>query len=552
MKRSITPFNMTLLCVTRTEELLLKPITTLDLYDGNTGEFNDKGLFSVPIFGRVGEKRRATEFARIPLKMKVMHPVIFNSLCRLKSLYKKVMEGTEYAVFDEKEKDFVKSDPVNGQTGYHFFVSHLQKLSPPRNRSIGRTAKIDALDKYRGEALQSNLLVLPAGLRDLYQDEDGRTKMDDCNTMYQRVIAINNAMPDKFYSSDEMEIYDRSRLQLQNAFCEIYAYFAGLIKGKRGFIQTAFASRRLYDGTRGVITSMDISVPNLASNKRAKFLDTIVGLYQLTKAILPKVKYYLNESVLKDVFSSVNGVTELTNMKTLKKEEVSLTGKDLDKWYSPTGFEALVKSLETVERRRDPVIVNGHYLALIFNNGRYFKIFRDIDELPEEYDRKHVRPLSYIELIYYAGYKHWNKHHAVITRYPVTSMGSTIPSGIYVKTTDVGLELQELNADWKPIEGAIAYEAPLLTNADVIYYHDSVSVPPPFLKPLGADFDGDMVSFNAVYTKEANEEIKKLLRSRRHYITPEGRLAWGAEIRTVELALRNISGPPLTSTKGAK
>lgn len=486
MKRAITPFNLSLLTVTRAESLVIKPVTVLDMYEGNTGNFHSQGIFSTEIFGRVGTKQRSTEFARIPLKMSILHPVTFKNLCKLKSLYKKIMEGTEYALFDKKAGDFIKADPINGQTGYDFFMEHVLYLKPERTRSIGRNNRVDNFDKYRSEMIQNNILVLPAGLRDIFTDSDGRTKMDDVNTLYQRAIAINNTLPDKYYSGDERSMYDRPRLQLQNAFSEIYEYYATLVKGKGGFIQKSFASRRIFDGTRGVITSLNISSPNLASNKRPKFMDAVVGMYQLAKATLPKVKYYLAQSILKDVFDTRTDHIELVNVKTLKKEPVPISGKTLDKWYSPIGYEEIIESLKTVERRAKPVVINDHYLALIFNNGKYFRIFRDIDELPEEYDRKYVRPLSYIELVYYAGYKEWNKHKGVITRYPVTGMGSTIPSGIYVKTTDVGIMATELDSQWLPMEGCIALEGPKL-DTSTIYYHDTISMPPPFLSPLGAD-----------------------------------------------------------------
>lgn len=550
MKRAITPFNISLLTVTRTESLLLKPITTLDMYEGNTGQFHSEGIFSTEIFGRVGSKKRSTEFARIPLKMTILHPVIFKNYCKLKSLYKKIMEGTEYAIYDKKTNDFIKADPGTGRTGFDFFISHAHTLAPPKTTSGGRNNRITTIDKYRNEAVQNNILVYPAGLRDVFADEDGRTKMDDVNTLYQRVIAINNTLPDKFYAAEEREMYDRARLQLQTAFNDIYDYFTTLISGKHGFIQKAFASRRLFDGTRGVITSLDVTCANLASNKRPKFMDAVAGMFQVAKAILPKTKYYLANSVLKDVFDTRSDVVELINKDTLKKEEVKITGKTLDQWYSPLGFERIVSSLRTVERRAKPVIIEGHYLALIFNNGKYFRIFRDIDELPEEYDRKYVRPLSYIELVYYSGYKEWNKHKAVITRYPVTGIGSVIPAGVYVKTTDVGIMANELDDQWRPIEGAIALEGPKL-DGEKLYYHDTISMPPSYLSPLGADFDGDTISFNMVYLEESIKEITKLLQSRRHYINAEGRLAFTVNVRTIDLALRNLSGPP-RKPKGAK
>ena len=47
---------------------------------------------------------------------------------------------------------------------------------------------------------------------------------------------------------------------------------------------------------------------------------------------------------------------------------------------------------------------------------------------------------------------------------------------------------------------------------------------PSRLERLGADFDGDVVSFNGVFTEEALKEIKELMGKRMNYVGPDGKL----------------------------
>jgi hypothetical protein len=50
------PFNIEILRITDKTTQALRPIRTMDSFDGATGNFNEDGLFSTSIFGRPGEK----------------------------------------------------------------------------------------------------------------------------------------------------------------------------------------------------------------------------------------------------------------------------------------------------------------------------------------------------------------------------------------------------------------------------------------------------------------------------------------------------------------
>lgn len=64
---------------------------------------------------------------------------------------------------------------------------------------------------------------------------------------------------------------------------------------------------------------------------------------------------------------------------------------------------------------------------------------------------------------------------------------------------------------------------------------------------LKITFDGDTVSFNGVYTEEANQEIADYLKTRTAYLRAGGGLAFDPNIETVELVLRSMTGPALSS-----
>ena len=161
------PFNISLLKLTPGQIRLLKPIKSLDTVDApGSSDFHPEGLFSTEIFGRVGEDSRDETFAYIPLKTTILHPVVFQRLERLKRLYSGILSGKSYAVWDEKEKDFVQSTEVDGKTGYHFFMSKWKDIKFKKGDSEIRNQRIDLINKYREEAVIKDVLVMPAGLRD--------------------------------------------------------------------------------------------------------------------------------------------------------------------------------------------------------------------------------------------------------------------------------------------------------------------------------------------------------------------------------------------------
>ena len=143
------PFNIDLLSsVSFTRSL--PEIRSLDIYERQDHlNFHPEGLYSTEIFGRMGEPARDNQFAFIDMKVPVLHPVIFKTLTTMRALYKNILSGKTYAVFNEKTSDFEASNAQDGKTGYAFFMSHFKSLALKRNRSKKRDLKIDLIEKYQ-------------------------------------------------------------------------------------------------------------------------------------------------------------------------------------------------------------------------------------------------------------------------------------------------------------------------------------------------------------------------------------------------------------------
>lgn len=485
MKPLDIPFNVELLKLDKQMLGLMKPVTSMDIVQTAGGDLAEDGLFSVSIFGRVGEEARDLRFSYIDIHTTVLHPVIYKRLERMKSLYAGIMSGKDYAVWNDETKDFDRSNEMDGHTGYQFFMDHWPKIVFKRNESAIRNLTIDLFNKYRDRATVDRILVLPAGLRDVETDDNGRLRIGEINEFYRRILAVSATIANT-HDSKTSPILNNARFMLQTAFNGIFDFLENMLQGKKGFLQGKWGSRRVFNGTRNVISTMNTSVKKLGGRNSPKFTDTIIGLHQLSRALLPVTIHALRTSYLSQIFNVGDATARLVDKRTLKSENVSLPHDIFDRYTTVEGLEKLIASYGQVETRHLPIELEGRYLALIYVDGKSnFKVFHDIDELPEGLDRKFVRPISLCELLYLSGYRIWNNYVGFVSRYPITGIGSCYPTTVYVKTTINGEMRYELSESWERLgDEYIALEFPVF---HPLTFLDSQVIPSARLAGLGAD-----------------------------------------------------------------
>lgn len=486
--RVSAPANIRFMHLTAERLARLKPIEVLDIFDGGTDDFHEAGLFSTTIFGRVGSDERDTQFSYIDIKVEIFHPFIYKALVQLKGLYKTIMSGHAYAKWNPVLKDFEASDIINGDTGYHFFFSHWREIEFRATGSTIRDARIRMVNEAKAEdrATTHYILVIPAGLRDVQVDHDGRVKVGEINEFYRPIINAANAISS---SSDlDTPIINTSRNTLQNNFNSIFEYLGNLLDDKGGFIQSKWGRRHLANGTRNVITSMDTSTIALGAPNAPDINSVGIGLYQLSKSVLPKTRHWLMTGWLAEVFNAGESKAYLVNPKSYKRELVDINVTTSDLWRTTSGLDKVINSFGMDDNRVNPIMVEGYYIGLVYRGpDDTFRIFNDIDELPENRNREDVYPLTLAELLYVAGYKEWNKIPMTTTRYPITGSGSIYVCYAYVKTTTKASVRYELGFDWERIpDGVPALEFPIMMGDNVTFI-DSLMPSPSRLAAAGGD-----------------------------------------------------------------
>lgn len=540
------PFNLAIIKLTEERLRTLRPVRSLDIFDGMSSNFHDDGLFSVSTFGRIGSDERDRKFGFIDIKAPVFHPIIHKRLIQLQAFYEKIMLGKAYARFDKVEQNFVPCAPdeEGAGTGYGFFCQHWENIKFKRNKSLARGFRVDVVEKYRDRALTDKILVLPAGLRDIEVDEHGHTKEHEFNEPYRKLVAVSNTLQGGVTARhsggfDNNQFLDGPRRSLQLAFNDIYDRIDNTIYGKKGFAQAKWGSRAIFNGTRNVISSMDTSTYYFGGPQTMRIYDTQIGLFQTIKGCLPVAVHCLSAGWLSQVFSAGDVNALLVNKKTLKPEYVQVSTEIVDRWTSVEGLEKIIDSFEEEHNRQKPIDIEGYWLGLIYVDDKSFKIFNDIDQLPAHLSPDNVHPLTMAQLIYLSGYRRWYDLPIHVTRFPVTGVGSMYPNMVYTRTTIKASPKVELDWDWEPMgDEYVAREFPDLDPHAT--FMDSQSPHPAYLAGLGADFDGDTASGDIVYSKEAVEEAKEYMNSRGFLVSPSGSLYTSADTDIIALVLRNL------------
>lgn len=534
------PFNISILELTPEKLKGIKPVRSLDILDESKRNYDEDGLYSSSIFGRSGDEIRDYRFSYIDIKVDIFHPILFKSLIQLKSLYSDIMAGKEFAIWDDEKKDFEKATALNGQTGYHFFIQHWKDIEHRKTISDLREQYILLIEKFKDKALTNKIVVLPAGLRDLEVNDNGRTEENEVNALYRKLISISNVINESSIKQNP-EVINSARWSLQTTFNDIYDIYTRIIKGKKKLVLGKWASRKVFNGTRNVITSMDTSLPFLGDENGITFNSTIVGLYQLMKAMLPITRFHLRTGFLSKVFISKDLPVRLVNRKTMKSEDVNVSTDFFDKWTSDDGLDKVIETFREESLRHKPVMIGEYYLGLIYKGpDGTFKIIQDIDDVPDDRDKAHVYPLTLCELFYLSIYHVANKYPGFVTRYPIANFGSIYPSYSYLKTTNKSEVRRELNDEWIiDTEKMPAKEFPLQSSS----FMNSLIPHSSRIARLNADFDGDTCSYTVVYSDTALRELKKFFNDKKAYLDTSGNIMHSVDMDTIAFVLHNLTGP---------
>ncbi len=481
------PTNLTLLDPRTIVPGVYKPVTSTDAFEGMTQNLNDDGLYSIEIFGKVGSKERDKTEAYIDTKLPVFNPTYLKALILIKALYQGILRGAEYAVFDEEKGDFIKSNILEGQTGFSYFVKQLNNLVFATTDSYKRGQRITLLIDFRNIALTDKVIVIPAGLRDIQFQANGAPTEPEITELYKALMFRTRVILGG-KNDAENPLYDAVRWGVQVAFNDIDQYLFDLLQGKGGIIQRRMSTRGVVGGTRNVITARKVSRKQLKTKMLVSPNSVDMGLFQGLLNYQYVCAHGVMNEYLQNVFTIGSQNAKLVNKKTLEYEYAEVPPSVVEKWTTFTGINKLFNGFADASLRNKEIVIDYRYLMLVYDDGKDVCVLHDINDLPEGKDRKLVKPITYMEFFYLSCFKAITEQLSQQTRYPIIGIGSIFPAMVNLITTEGAGERVIRNAfDWS--EKDVCYSYP--TRKEKQDYFDAMSVDPS--REAGLDSDHDLI-----------------------------------------------------------
>ena len=520
----------------------LKPISNPVFFDRN-GIPSQDGLLSNEIFG-ITKDDRTTIFAYIELAGEsFMHPLGYKTWCRLDSNVKLCAYEMDTFKLDEETGKLV-SDP-KGETGLKFLKKIIKKVNFKRTQSAKRGVKIDFLERFKDKLFTNNLIVIPAGYRDIETDNT-RIGVGEINKLYDSIIRDVNALKE---SEDYgLSINGSLRGRIQDNLVAIYdwicfgrfngvdAQASGLAK-KLGLIRRAGMKKSFDWGARLVICTQNLRVEDLKDIEVD--VDEIgLPLTALCANFFPYMVFWIRQW-----FS-----TQFTDMKytrgydiKVKEEMVNLElqdwrlvysderiKKELDRFmhglsnrFVPIEAPVTEEFLKNYRKkvRRPDARVSLAFKARNLEQSQVAKDYKsgkisDINSYPLT-----ERPLTWCDLIYQAAKDIAKDKMTLITRFPMDSYWNQFPAKIKVLST--------IKTEPLIINGTLYEEYPRIRMEDLFTNTSNkfidIALPNNSrLDSFGGDFDGDTISSKVPYSIEASDELYNAVREKKHYIGLDG------------------------------
>lgn len=526
-------------------------VTSNYITEPSTSKFHEHGLYSEAIFGAQSSPDRLTRFGYIDLHCRVMHPVVFKNVARLKRFYEGILGGTVYATFDAASSDFVPStqDDPKANTGFEFFMKYMRKINFSKSSSMNRNDKIEILERYKdNRVFMDKVIVIPAGIRDYRVDAGGKASVEEINKLYGAILRYALAIPE---GQGNNPIFNPIRLAIQRKILELYEYLQNLLSGpqggKEGFLQKKWGSRTVALSARDVISAASMATQDANDPKFHRYDETKVPLFLSAKLFEPAVIFQLKRIFFQYLVNPDTEQMSMIERKNMTLEYHTLGYQQKDRLLSSAGLSEFINQFSEAATRADPVTVKddndeSYYTHLVYDLDNEIYIFRSLstfkaqyeEQTKKKFDPSRVHPITHVEMLTIATWAACIGRFCLITRYPVVGLASTYPSRVHLVSTDRSRTVT-VRSEYTPTSFVVP-EYPILDAA----YVDSVSPHPSKLQGLGGDHDGDTISVHSVMMEEACACCERYLSGVESTVTPNRSLVVGGNTDAIDLVLYNM------------
>lgn len=488
----------------------LKPITSAKLTQFGGIPYSD-GLISNEIFGITTKSRRET-FAYIDLHNHFFHPHIYKAIRRMFRNIDKIINGEMYYRIDSSGR--LVEDEENGDTGLEFIYNNWEKINWTKNDEDNtdefgmRNERINLLKKYKKDELFTQYqIVIPAFFRDIKTGSSSGAETDDINNLYGRLIRLSSLLDRQGMFGFQ---FNTTNYNIQNTMIAIYDYFKHKLEKKNGMIRKYLMGKNVDYCIRTVITSPTYHADTV-DDLKISFEYTLVPLAQCCSLMYPFVVKWVKDFFDRNVIQHKNDMIFDNNG---SKEIIKVI--DPESYYSDKYIKKLIDGfMKDPESRFNKIEIPTNSKKPIYMKFTGRRMEGETNGELAIIDR----PMTRTDLLYMACEDIAKNKHIQVTRYPINkSYGiffSKIRVGSTAKTLPINISGRVYK--WYPdIDiNTPPHEVPTL-------FLDATQFSNSYLTGLNGDYDGDQTTEKILFTQEANEEIEKVIYSKKNYIDSKG------------------------------
>lgn len=495
---------------------------------------SEHGLLSNEIFG-ITKSERAGIYAYIDLGGYFLHPLAYKTLKKLNSKIENIVHGIDtYSITETGE--IVQDD--NGNTGIDWLKKNFSKIKFTKNDSRSRNLKIDFINMESDKIWINKYIVIPAYYRDV-DTKQASIGVGEINKLYSSLIIASKSL--KETANYGLTLSNATKGRIQNTLVQIFDWFgqgttingqktSGNLPGKTGLIKRGALYKTVDYSVRLVMSAPDLEAENIE--------DLMVDMDHAAEplaAVLCNFKPFVIFWLRRFFENEFAGKYEYPIL-TKNGESISVPILDYQIMFSDNILNSQIERfIHGYSNRFIPidVPVDMEELAKI-NKSRKEKINLDNIHMMIDYRLESVkndstskemihRPLTWCDLFYIAACEVTEDKMVLITRFPIDSYLNQFPSKIRVKSTVKTEPISiEINGETKLFKWyPVIREKDINKNTSPLF-SDTLSICNGIIGAMGMDYDGDTSIVKPVYTVEANEECRKVAKSKIQLVGMDG------------------------------
>lgn len=330
--------------------------------------FDEDGLWSETIFGKLGSRNRKQQFGYVDLKSNFIHPIAYEILRYISEPISKILKNKDKFII--RDKKLIKDN--SGGSGLSFLIDNFLNIDFRISADSNKIKEAEYIENNKNIILINKFLITPAGDRDI--DISNISKTSEINELYRSLIFQILSL------SGVSDIDNLIKSNIQNQLIKIVKFIRDkYLKGKKGLIRGNMMKKSTDYSSRLVLTSspnIPLGYVSIPWHTALTIFEPLVSynLFKKDNDILDDIKKEIHED---DHFDSYDLIKFLD---TLVKNPENINPNLKIKLFN---LITEITKDQVILCKRDPVVQRNLYFSanILINDGRV-AILNSLDLAP--------------------------------------------------------------------------------------------------------------------------------------------------------------------------